>query len=337
MIFSNIPIFISMKMIFLLFICLFSLSSKTQAALDYKINEEQFLYPSTIESIRFEEYFSKFELDSLSQNSLFKFKQLYDFAYTSSDLEKYVLLKAGVVVPENEYGVFYHEEEFNAVVTHIKVNDISYLFIAKGFEKAEIKNLLAPFIKKESLSLFNLIIPSAHAFDGFCLPKFYQPSILSFEANYQKINQSMIGSQITSCAIDALKSMKSSLESAYSFYKDLLTNPKKVWNETLKSFESMKQLIANLNSEFKNLVHVIGHLSTEEQIKIVCNLTGDVVMLAAGALLTGPQNLAKEAPRFLLKIKNLTASLKKVNFIDKIGLKAQSQKRIQQEIISCAK
>lgn len=312
--------------------------SKSEA-LEYKINEDQFLFPSTIESVRFESYFKRFELNSLSQNSLFKFNQLYDFAYSTTDLEKYVLLKAGVVVPEKEYGVFYHDEEYNALVTHIRVNDISYLLIAKGFEKTEIKSLLSPFVKQEAFSFFNLIFPSAHAagpFNEICVPTFYQLSTIKLSASYQQINQSMVSSQITGCAIDALKTMKSSLESTYGFYKDLLTNPKKVWNETLKNFESMKALIGNLNTEFKNLIQVISNLSTEEQMKIVCGLTGDAVMTAAGALLMGPQNLTKEAPRLLLKIKNLTASLKKMDFLDKLDLKPKSQKQIIQEIISCA-
>lgn len=333
-----------MKIIFLLFIHLSSLIT-TAHALDYKIDEDQFLSPSTIESLRFEEYFNNFDLKPLSQNSLFKFNQLYDFAYTSTDLEKYVLLKAGVVVNEKEYGVFYKDEEYNALITHIKVNDISYLFIAKGLEDEEIKKLLSPFVKKETFSLLNLIIPSANAgglygingFNGICVPSIHQIPYMKLSANYQQINQSIVSSQITSCAIDALKSMKSSLESAYSFYKDLLTNPKKVWNETLKSFESMKQLVSNLDSEFKTLVQVMGNLSTEEQMKIVCSLTGDVVTLAASSLLMGPQNLAKETPRLLLKIKNVTSSIKQVDFLEKIGLKPKSQKQIIQEIISCAK
>lgn len=328
-----------MKIAIIFFFNLFFFVSKSEA-LEYKINEDHFLFPSTIESLRFEAYFKSFELKPLSQNSLFKFNQLYDFAYTTTDLEKYVLLKAGVVTQEKEYGVLYHDDEYNALITHIKVNDISYLFIAKGFEKAEIKNLLSPFVKKEAFSFFNFIFPSAQAagpFNEICVPTFHQLSTIKLSASYQQINQSMVSSQITSCAIDALKSMKSSLESTYGFYKDLLTNPKKVWNETLKSFESMKTLIANLNTEFKNLIQVISNLSTEEQMKIVCGLTGDVVMLAAGSLLMGPQNLAKDAPRLLLKIKNVTASLKKMDFLEKIGIKPKSQKQIIQEIISCAK
>lgn len=320
----------------LLFLLFIFLSSRLYA-LEYKIDETSLLLPSVSNAYAFKENFEAAGLFSLTNSPLVKNNFLFDFIYTNNHLNQFVTIKSGLVVSDKDLNKIFYDQEKAHYALHLKNNGTYYLMMFFNFSEIELKNLTAPWVKKDtSFSIVSFFISEANA--SICLADNYtQKSILNLQQTSQKLEDDALSKEISKCAMDTLKGIKNNASETLSLFKTLITNPKKVWNETSESIKAIGSLIKNLNSEIKNITNALTHISPELKSELVCMMAGNAVGVMLASIISGPTAIARNLPLMTLKLKNIAKQINVLESLKIKGVKFKNQDVFFKEVISCEK
>ena len=306
-------------------------------ALEYSIDEEALLNPSISNAYMFKEHFEDFGFFSLSMSPLVKNNQLFDFLYANTALKQYITIKSGIRAEKKDLNKIFSNIDNSQYILHLVHNKTPYVIMFFNFNENEIKKITQDWVKKdEPFSIVNLFISSAHA-DTMCLANvnYNQKSILTLSQTAKALEEDSLTKEISKCALDTLKGIKNNASETLSLFKTLITNPKKLWNETSESVKAISSLVKNLNVEIKGIVSALTNISPELKSELVCMMAGNAVGMMVSSLLTGPSAVARNLPLMTLKLKNIADRINKIEALKSRGIHLKNKDKFFKEVVSC--
>lgn len=306
-------------------------------ALEYSIDEEALLNPSISNAYMFKEHFEDFGFFSLSMSPLVKNNQLFDFLYANTALKQYITIKSGIRAEKKDLNKIFSNVDNSQYILHLVHNKTPYVIMFFNFNENEIKKITQDWVKKdEPFSIVNLFISSAHA-DTMCLANvnYNQKSILTLSQTAKALEEDSLTKEISKCALDTLKGIKNNASETLSLFKTLITNPKKLWNETSESVKAISSLVKNLNVEIKGIVSALTNISPELKSELVCMMAGNAVGMMVSSLLTGPSAVARNLPLMTLKLKNIADRINKIEALKSRGIHLKNKDKFFKEVVSC--
>lgn len=305
--------------------------------LKYSIDEESLLFPSITNAYSFKEHFEGHGFFSLSSTPLVKSNQLFDFLYSNNQLKQFITVKSGIRAEKESYNKLFFNQAESQYVLHLFHNKVPYVIMFFNFNENEIKTLTQNWIKKDTpFSVVNLFFPNAHAQD-MCMGNlnYTQKSILQLSKTANAIENDSLTKEISKCALDTLKGVKNNASETLNLFKTLITDPKKLWNETSQSVKAISSLVSNLNVEIKNIVRALSSISPELKSELVCMMAGNAVGMMISSLLLGPTAVAKSLPLMTLKLKSMADQIKKVEGLKSRGIHLREREKFFKEVVSC--
>lgn len=308
---------------------LFFLLVTPSYAWEYQLDQSSLEKPSLTELYEISSHFRDHGFFSLSDTSLSKIGFLFDNAYLGIGLKKNLVIKAGLVVPENLIGLPLYDSKLNVHIIHFKQYEVSYMVMGMNFAEDEFKQVVSPWIKKK-VSLIDFVIPNVYA-ESCELP--------GYESDLKKTSQALSGEailkKIGECGIQSLKGVGDQVSNTVDFFKKLVSNPKELWKETAESFNELENFVLNIDSELKTIFTNLGTMSLSDQLDIACHLSGHVFAMVAQSFIAGPQALARSLPLVVNKMKKLSEEIATASLLKKKGFKLPENKKLINEVTRC--
>lgn len=300
---------------------------------DYQIASESLLNPSLTQRYELSRHFNKAGFTSLADRSLNRAGFPFDGAYISGAWQKSLLLKAGLKVSSSIEGQIIEEKSLGLLAFHFEFQGTPYLLLAINVSRAELAEIVQPWLKTQQSGLWQVFIPSAQAAE-VCRPKSGALDGIQKTAGY--IESSAVIQSIGRCGLEALQGASQTVSGTLDFFKKLATNPTALWGEMKSSFNELKAFALNLNSELQQVFQALGNLSPEQKAQIACTMTGGLLVGVAQGLLM-PGSLAKLLPSLTLKVKKAAELLKQVARLEDMGFKMPGKSYLTREALSCVK
>lgn len=318
-------------MIFSILLGLFFLVQSPCYAWEYKLEPDSLQNPSIFDLYEISLEFKSRGFYALSDTTLSKVGLPFDNAYLGQDLKQNIVIKAGLVVPQNLEGVTLYDPELDVRVFHFKQRDIPYMVMGFHFSESQFKELVSPWAKVRKTSFLSLIIPEAHA--QTCeIPGQDHKELAALS---QTLSGEAIVKKIAECGMESLKGLADQASHSLEFFKKLATNPKQLWKETKESFVELKSFVLNINDEMKTIFAQLGSMSLPDQLDIACHLSGHVFAMVAQSFLIGPSALARNLPLAINRLKKMSEQIATAASLRKKGVKMPNNKKLADEVTRC--
>lgn len=319
----------------LLLIILLQFLSLSSWAFTYEL-DEYVLKPSSLRYKALEKSFQHGGLHSIRDQSFTNTPFRFDYAFTSFDWKKSILIKEGLKAPVSKRDKIYQAKELDSLVVNFAFRGSHYVLLATGISAVELKGLLKEIVDlKENARLWKLqmILPFAHAKQ--CEPMTATAHQLA--PTMKHIENTELLKTIGKCGADALQGAYQGAEGTLNFFKALAQNPTQLWKEMKQSFDELKQFALNMQTEVKMALTNLQSLSVEQRLEIACTLTGELLLGAAASLAVGGSQLTKLLPELLLKLKNSAQHLAILGELKRKGFKVPDINASTRRILSCAR
>lgn len=318
-------------MILSLFMGLFFLVLNPCYAWEYKLDQESLQKPSIFDLYEISGEFKSRGFFSLSDTTLTTQGLPFDNAYLGVGLKQNLVIKAGLEVSQDLEGVTLFDPELNVRIFHFKFRDVSYMVMGFEFSEKEFKEVVSPWAKVSKTSLFNLLIPEAHA-ETCEIPGQAHKDISTLS---NTLSGEAIIKKIAECGMEALKGVADQASNTWDFFKKMATNPKQLWKETKESFYELKDFVLNIDSEIKTIFTNLGNISLPEQLDLACHLSGHVFTMVAQSFFLGPAAIARQLPLAMNRLKKMSEQLSNAAILRKKGIKVPDNKKLTDEVTRC--
>ncbi|MCB0389777.1 MAG: hypothetical protein KDD58_00730 [Bdellovibrionales bacterium] len=190
--------------------------------------------------------------------------------------------------------------------------------------------------KSAKYSIRNLVLPKVWA-DESCITT-GQPSYnKDLKDVHQRIESQSMMDTISSCLVTAINALKNKTERLFkntsSFFKKLLSDPRKLWKEVVDRFENIKKAASTIHDSLANLANNLKEIPFEISQQMICSMTGaltphllkGITALGAASLATAITSTVKNIETFSEVLKRTIKSSKlskdeQINFSNRIGL-----------------
>lgn len=300
-------------------------------AFEYHLDEGSLIRPSFYQRYQLTEHFQKFDLTTLTQQNLSAAGRRFDAIYVDSRFQKKLLLKAGLGVPENIEGQILVEPNLDLLAFHFKFDGTPYLLIALNFSKEDFQKIVSPWIKQKYSILWWLAPQPVFANENCYESPQPWSRLISVKSD---IEQNSILRSVGRCGADAIARATQSANDTLDFFKNLATNPKKVWQEIKASADELTNLTLNFRVEISSLFESLTGLTEEQKVQLACSISGSILTKA----LTGGGVLSLGAllPKMIQQLKKVGALLKEISSIEKKGVLLPNKSFLTQEALHCA-
>jgi CRISPR/Cas system-associated protein Cas10 (large subunit of type III CRISPR-Cas system) len=156
-----------------------------------------------------------------------------------------------------------------------------------------------------------------------------------FRATATSLEGDAILRAIGKCGADALTGAGSSVTSTLNFFKNLATDPLKLWDQTKQSFYELKNFVMNMHSEVVEMYKSFSNLTSQEKSEIACTMAGYMIGKVAQGAVTGAL-LAKTLPTMMLAVKTAGGMLKKIAELAQKGIQLPNKSFLVREAMACA-
>lgn len=315
-----------------LWLCSFVLFIFSPAwAWEYQLEESSLLRPSLFDMYEVSQHFKEQGLFALSDTSLTRVGLPFDNAYMGFQMKQNLVIKAGLVAPQQHEGQVIYEPSLDVFIFHFRLREIPYMVMGFNFSENEFKKVISPWLKIKRTSWLNLIIPSAYA-ETCEIPG---ASHQALTAASQSMSGEAILRKIGECGLESLKGAGDQAKNSFEFFKKLATNPKELWKETQVAFTQLKSFIQNINTELKSIFTNLGTMNLSDQLDIACHMSGHIFAAIAQSMITGPAALARNIPFVIAKLKKMSADIATAATLRKKGLKLPNNKKLVEEVTRC--
>lgn len=320
-----------MNLIFILVLFLFNSNAWS---ISYELDEDSLVTPSISNSYIFKEKLEDHGFKNLNHLPLINSPLLFDYIFSDNDIEKFVTIKSGLKIEDKYLNQLISNEDYHVI--HLKNYDTYYLMMFHGFKTNEVKNILGNWVKPDKeFSLLNLFIPEAMA--DQCFNDYVPKSLTQMTALSEKFEESAIGNSVSKCALDAIGDIKDSMIDTVSTFKNLITNPKQVWNETSQNIKALRSLLTNLKEEISKISTSLGSITDDLKSKILCKITGSAISMMMQAVVAGPAAIARNIPLMTMKIKKLAVQVRDIDALKRKGINLKDKNYFLDEVIRCEK
>lgn len=287
------------------------------------INHDDFINErfSALQSI--EAKLKQLGLSRFSQERFVTKNSIFDGVYLSTNLRQAVFVKSGLKlnnVNEQEGSLF-----------SIRTYETDFTIIALNFSSSEIYHLKNIFNQKKQSSSFFSFVANVYAEEN-CEPSTQAPlSKLNSEVEKHSVREK-IGSCLDHALIGASKAISEQVE----FYKKVMTNPSLLIKEAKETFEALKLLIQNLESEAIKTFHGLSHLPEKLKLDLICEMTSSTALLITQSLYLGPSQLVRKLPKIMEQFRKIPEKFERLSRVSKKHLSDKEKNIILSEAISCA-
>ena len=305
-------------------------------AFQYRIDSDSLFKASPLQAYEFSKWFETKGYRSLSSRSVLSHQLPFDFVYAGPMLEKALLVKSGLRVPTAELNKLIVDTKSQTIAVHLELDDVPYLVLAVNIDKDEVHNLLKPWLKrKEQASSWKWkLFFGARANAGGMWDCGVRPMNSGIANTVSFIESNELLQSVGRCGAQALQGAASSVGSSLEFFKKLATDPSALWVEMKNSYIELKTFAINIQNEIGPAMDAIAGLSSEQKTQMICTMTGQMVVSAAQAFVSGAA-LAKALPLMILKMKQMSGVLVRLADLEKRGVFLANKSKIVDEVIAC--
>lgn len=303
---------------------------------EYQLDSSSLLNTSTLQRYELQRYFQKAGYETLSDTNLSAVGLPFDSLLVANHWDKSIMLKAGLKVPGNIEGRIIEDTASGVLAFHFRFQDTPYLLVSTGLSKADLQTLVRPWLVSSQTVLWKIFVSSAEA--AYCPPNAGSANrnTDSLKSTADHIEKNEVLKAIGRCGMDALNGANQSATQTLTFFKNLATNPAKLWTEMKESFVQLKEFALNIDTELQQVYAAFGAMSGEQKLQLACSMSGELIAGAAQSFIVGGA-LAKLLPQLILKMKSASAMFIKIANLEKLGLKMPDKSLLTREILSCAR
>lgn len=272
-------------------------------------------------------------------------KLLFDQAYVSQDFKKTLLIKSGLKVDKVYHGRVLRDENSDLYVFHFNLNQRDYLVVGIGFSQHELQQL-APKFSNNIVSNNYMEQNLRHSKWSFLFPQPVYANICDprspvgtkgFAETKNHLEENEILKGIGRCAMTSFNEIKNSLKEGVSFFKKLATDPRKLWEEMKESYGQFRELVLKIKAEVQQMLMSMSGLTTEQKVQMACGMAGSAMGIVVKSVLGGATSLLTSLPQVALKLKSMTALIKKTQGLSRFGLKDKERNLVAEKVMSCAR
>jgi hypothetical protein len=327
-----------MKCLFVLFTLAFSLLAQAGLSWHYEL-EPAAKNPSTFEALQVEQTFREQNFLPLSQQPGF-IPFLHVDQVFSGPQAHLVFFKEGF--RPSDQNIYRHIIAIkNGFLFHrLSATRKTQAFFFYQWKQAEVVHFLEaakwlPADTSTAKLFLRLLLPEAHAESGAMCLAATQSLTRGLEPLQNAVAAGETEHIMQTCAVSALKGVASGVKDlatgAWYVVKNLVTDPERLWNDTVEKFSQIKDLVMNLKPRMEEFYHTLTNLDPDTKAEIACSTVASlaVQLLIPGAAAKGAIAIAEK----ILTLSKLTKTLELMSMLRRLN---PGVSKVTHEVLACA-